>query len=156
MNFLIIFCAKYLLFVSVVIAGASFLFAGKAIKMRTIWLGATASLIALIITEISARFIYDARPFVVKNIQPLIQHPADNGFPSDHTLAAALIAFIVFTYNKKMGSILVILAFLTGASRVLALVHHPLDIIGSFLIALSSTLVSYYALKVSAGRKTEV
>lgn len=147
MSFIIIFCAKYLLFISIAIAAFVFLLASKTKKIKAIYIGLISSLAALIITKISAHFIYDPRPFAVKNIQPLIQHAADNGFPSDHTLVAALIASIVFTFNKKAGLVLLLIAILIGASRILAEVHHPLDIIGSIFIALISVGIGLFGVE---------
>lgn len=147
MNFLIILCAKYLLFISALITGIFFLCSDKIIKKKLVWPGITSSLISFLLAKISAHFIYDARPFVVSNIQPLIQHAADNGFPSDHTLVASLASFIVLIFNKKTGLILMLCTILIGVARVLSGIHHPLDVIGSIVIALVSVILAQYILK---------
>lgn len=142
MNSITIFCAKYLLFISMIIGALLWLRSNKQTRKIICTLTAASSLIALVLTEISSKFINDPRPFVVKNIQPLIQHAADNGFPSDHTIVASLIAFVVYNINKKIGVFLFFLAIMIGTSRVVAQVHHPLDIVGGIVIAYISVFFS--------------
>lgn len=148
MNLIIIFSAKYLLFISVAIALVSFVVARKDLtdKVKILWRGGISSLIALVIKEVSAKVFYDPRPFVVKNIEPLIPHAADNGFPSDHTLLAAVITLIVFTYNKTLGVILFIITLIIGSSRIVAEIHHPIDIIASIAIAFVAFYLSRFIL----------
>lgn len=98
---------------------------------------------AYLIAKISALFINDPRPFVARHIQPLIPHVADNGFPSDHTLLTMTIASIIYAYNKKLGVALFVIAGLIGITRVLANIHHPLDIIGATVIAIGATTIVF-------------
>ena len=91
--------------------------------------------LSYIAAKIISHFYFDPRPFVVGNFTPLIPHAADNGFPSDHTLLGAAIAFAIFRFNKKLGLLLLFFAILVGFSRVLAGVHHASDIAGSIVIA---------------------
>lgn len=147
MDFFIIFGAKYL-FVLIILTALVYFFTLPKNKKRDFLL---FSLIALptiyIVAKISSLFFYDPRPFVSENIVPLLPHIADNGFPSDHTLISATIAMIVFFYNKKIGALLLIIATIVGISRVLAGVHHPIDIIASFFIAIIvSSLIYFYIL----------
>jgi len=88
------------------------------------------------VAKIGSLLYFDARPFVVGNFIPLFSHIPDNGFPSDHTLLAGALAVITFFYNKKTGLIFFLLSFLVGASRVMAGVHHWMDVFGSLVIAL--------------------
>lgn len=91
--------------------------------------------IIYIAAKIGSLLYFAPRPFVIENFTPLIPHAADNGFPSDHTLLAGAIASIIFLYNKKIGAVLFMLAFLVGISRVLVGVHHFTDIAGSIVIS---------------------
>ena len=84
---------------------------------------------------------------MVENITPLFPHVPDNGFPSDHVLLAAGIAAILMPFSKKWSIILWIIAFIIGAARVYAGVHHWIDILASMLIALLSLLLSYLIIK---------
>jgi membrane-associated phospholipid phosphatase len=60
-------------------------------------------------------------------------------------LLAATIASIVFLKSKTFGLFLWLLAILVGLGRILALVHHPIDIIASAVIAIVATVIAYYA-----------
>ncbi len=135
LNILIVFTAKYLFILVVLISIGITLLASKQKKREIIRLSILALPISFILAKILSFFINDPRPFVLEHIQPLIAHIADNGFPSDHTLLTMTIAAIFFQFNRKLGILLSLLALLVGISRVLAKVHHPLDIRGSIVIA---------------------
>ncbi len=136
--------AKYLYLMSVFIAVAFFFKTDNPTKKKVLLLAFISLPLSLIVARISALFIKDTRPFVIEHVKPLIAHAADNGFPSDHTLLTMAIASVVFAYNKKVGIVLFVVAFLVSASRILALVHHPLDIIGSTVIAVGVTALVYF------------
>jgi membrane-associated phospholipid phosphatase len=87
---------------------------------------------------LAAAAIYtDPRPFVVDlSIKPLFAHPADNGFPSDHTALAATVALVVMMYRRWLGAALLAAGIVLGAARVAAHVHHVPDIAAGVLIAL--------------------
>jgi undecaprenyl-diphosphatase len=79
----------------------------------------------------------DPRPFVQDpSIHPWFSHPADNGFPSDHTAVAALTAFVVVRRRLGTGLVLLAITVLIGAARVLAHVHHVQDVVAGFVIGL--------------------
>ena len=143
-NILIILVAKYFFVVSILIAILSFFLADRKRKKDLFILALFTLPVALLIAKISGHFINDPRPFVVDHIKPLIAHAADNGFPSDHTLLTMTLAAIVFAYNKKFGIILFIIALLVGTARVLAHIHHPLDIFGATVIAIGTTGIVFF------------
>ncbi len=133
-----IFSAKYLYLIIVVI---SLWFIVKKINKRIFIFSLIYLSSVLIIAKILSSFFYNPRPFVVKHFTPLIYHAANNGFPSDHSLIAFAFASIVFLFNRKLGFILFILAFLVGMSRVYVGVHHPIDILGSFVISIVVAII---------------
>lgn len=148
MDTIIIFFAKYLhLFI---IAGA-FLFgvlSEPKKRKQLILLALIALPISYGLGEVAGLLIQSPRPFVVEGIAPLIPHAPTNGFPSTHALMSMTIAGIVFVYNKKAGSALVVMALLVGFSRVLAQVHNPIDILGGIFIAIFGTLIGMRILHV--------
>lgn len=83
---------------------------------------------------------------MVNDIAPLFPHSIDNGFPSEHVLLAIVVAGVVFAYNRKLGVILAILGLVVGSARVIANVHHPIDIIGGAAIALISIFCAHWVL----------
>ncbi len=102
--------------------------------------------LSYILGVIARSLWYNPRPFVVKGIEPLIAHVPDNGFPSDHTLLLATLAAIAYHFDKRVSAALWIATLLVGLYRVMAQVHHFVDILGSILIALVSTSLVYFVL----------
>lgn len=151
MDALIIFCAKYLIWI-VVAAGLAFLFFSRDWKRLSIFTAVSLAA-AYAVGKIAGFFWYNPRPFVVGNFTPLVAHAADNGFPSDHMLMAATIASIVFVYNRKLGLVLWALAIFVGAGRVLSGVHHFVDVLASALIAIAVVAVLNYALTLASAQK---
>jgi len=140
---IIIFGARRLTTVMILIAFVFFLRLSRE-KQKEIIVFAIITLPAIyLMAKISSLFYYNPRPFVVENFVPLIPHANNNGFPSDHTLLSAAVASIVYFFNKKVGTLLFVLAFLVGASRVLAGVHHVIDVAGSIIIASAVSFLVY-------------
>ncbi|MBI2591003.1 MAG: phosphatase PAP2 family protein [Candidatus Blackburnbacteria bacterium] len=140
MDALLVTFAKHSYILSVVLGLVILVLSTQRKKLAVLTIASLP--LSLIISRIASKFIIDPRPFVVNNTTPLIPHAPDNGFPSDHTLLVATIAAIIFIYNKKWGMVLAFLAFLVGASRVYAQVHHWLDIGGSFIVALTAVYLA--------------
>lgn len=143
MDLLIIFGAKYLYLVIVAAAIVYIFFQSKELRWKIILCAAIALPLIYIVAKIVGYFYYDSRPFVVGEFTPLIPHSADNGFPSDHTLFASALAAVIFFFNRKLGIVLFALAFLVGVARVLAGVHHFIDIFGSIVIASVTTYIVF-------------
>jgi undecaprenyl-diphosphatase len=150
---MIVILAKYLFLVSFAIVGIVFFTLSKKDKKKMFFLSLFSGIISVILLKISAMLVNDPRPFVVNHVIPLIPHVADNGFPSDHTLLTMWLALVVYFYNKKLGIVLIIVSITVGISRVLALVHHPIDIIGSMIIAIISVFISSLIVKKQLSNK---
>lgn len=144
---LIIFSAKYLFVIVVLASVGSALYLRKDKKENLLRASVIALPLALALGKILSRLIINPRPFVVENVQPLIAHAADNGFPSDHVLLTATVAVLVFTQNRRLGTILFALALSVGAARVAAQVHHVSDILGSALVAIAATYIATLIVK---------
>ena len=144
MNTIIVLVAKYLFVVSIALASFVFYRSKPEVRQKLLWLSIITLPLSLVIAKLSSLAIYDPRPFVVMHVTPLIAHAADNGFPSDHTLLTMTIATIIFVYNKRWGMGLAVIALMVGASRVAAMVHHPLDIAGSVVIAIVATYLGVW------------
>lgn len=143
MDAFFIFVAKYLVGFSIVIGGFYFLVQPRLLRKKILLLAIISGLLAGVIALIASRLYVDPRPFVVGNFIPLIAHAPDNGFPSDHALLTGWIASVVFAYRKRVGLLLWGIAILVGVARVYVGVHHPIDIIGAFVICLVATVVGY-------------
>jgi undecaprenyl-diphosphatase len=133
MDAFVIFCAKYLIWIEL------FAVAGFSVWHipRRDWLAFV--LPVLVVAFLAARALslayWSDRPFT-QGARALIEHAADNGFPSDHMLLAGTLAAVVLYYHRLWGIFFFAVAFLIGMSRVAAGVHSVLDIIASAVVAL--------------------
>ena len=152
MNAIIIFIASYIYLLSVLFFGAYFFSLSRVARRRFFLISVFTFPLSYITGVLAGHLYYNPRPFVVLHITPLVQHAADNGFPSDHALLMGTIAAVVTVFNRRLGIGLWVLAILVGTARVMAAVHHPLDILAAFLIAIGATATVVFLLR---GRGTE-
>lgn len=136
MEAIIIFGAKYLFLLSPLIALVFFLKLPRQQRKSLALLGVFVLPVSYFVGWVVSQFYFSELPFVVGGFEPLIPHVADNGFPSHHTLFTAAIAAVVYVYNKNIGAYLWLIAILVGVSRMMAGVHHLIDVLGAILIAL--------------------
>jgi undecaprenyl-diphosphatase len=147
MDAFFIFCAKYLYLAAVLIILWVFVAQSRDHKKRMIAIGLATLVIAFILDVIAGHLYFDARPFVVGAFTPLISHAADNGFPSDHTILVSALAMVAWYFNKKASWLIWAVAFIVGAARVYVGVHHPIDILGSAVLAIIAGVSAHYAVR---------
>jgi len=136
MNSLIVAVAQYLFFVILAAAAVIWLLLPLPDKVGLAMQAAVSLAIAVVLVKLAGAVHADPRPFVVDpSIKPLFAHPADNGFPSDHTALAATVALVVMTYRKGLGAVLLAASLILGAARMVAHVHHGQDIVAGLLTA---------------------
>ncbi|OVE78970.1 hypothetical protein BVY00_01560 [bacterium G20] len=160
MDNLIIFGAKYLIFIIAAVTLAVWL----QIKGKTQWQFAAAVIIAgitaVILSKLASSLYYHQRPFAVQNIQPLVSHSGDNSFPSDHTIMATTLGMVIYFYHRRLGMYVLVLALIVGIARVAAHVHWPVDIAGGLVLGAVSGWVGYFLAKklllAPGGKKTAV
>jgi len=147
MGSVIVFGAKYLILILLLIAIAAVFKQSKENRMKILIFAVITLPVAYIVAKIASLLYYDPRPFVVGppagGFTPLVAHIADNGFPSDHTLLSSTAAAVIYYFDKKTGTVLFALALLVGIARVLAGVHHVIDVAGSFMIAIAIPFFIY-------------
>lgn len=75
------------------------------------------------------------RPYETLPITPLI-HKDTHGcsFPSNHTASAFVLAITALSLSPALFAVMLILAFLTGLSRLAAGLHWPEDILAGALL----------------------
>lgn len=85
------------------------------------------------------------RPFVTLGVAPGAAYLNNPGFPSDHALFVFTLTLAVWlgTRDKLWTVILLALSLLVSAGRVLALVHTPLDVLGSAVVVAVAGLLWY-------------
>jgi undecaprenyl-diphosphatase len=135
------FVGRYFFLISVVVVALYWLRAKVSVKISLAWHVIAGGVLAVVLAVIAGHLYYDPRPFVTHHLVPLIAHAADNGFPSDHALLTAFLAFTMLLYSRSTGIFLLVIALLVSWARVAAHIHNPRDIVGSFVIALVAVVV---------------
>ncbi|HRN97244.1 MAG TPA: phosphatase PAP2 family protein [Candidatus Saccharibacteria bacterium] len=136
MDIFIIFIAKYFIVIPIIAAiFVAWRFKNRKDILKFILVVLVGGILSLILAKVASMLWYNPRPFVVGNFTPLIPHAADNGFPSDHVLLASFLGWTILRYSKKIGIGVLVVAAIIGISRVMAGVHHPIDVIGSFVVS---------------------
>lgn len=138
MDAVAVFAAKYLFLAPIVALGGYFLWQSWETKKRMVWFAVPSLLLTYVVGTIGNHLYIDPRPFVVRHSIPLVSHAPDNGFPSDHTLLLAALAILATYWEWRLGVLLWIIAFAVGAARVYVGLHHPIDVIGSIVIAVAA------------------
>src|SRR5918911_1623581 len=116
------FLANYLIFVdgfAAAVVIASLLYRRpRFLGFR--WAVAAAVLLVLsyVFAQVGGLLYYDPRPFAVGHFQPLIPHAADNGFPSDHALVAAVLVAVVALVDILWALPFALLAIVIDWARV--------------------------------------
>ena len=144
MNFLIVFAARYLIYLSLF----SIPYLWIRHKRHDLIRISVSVVVAFAISEV-LNFLFPApRPFVAEGLTPLVEVPLSEyyaSFPSGHATFLAALGTAVFFTEKRMGVLIFILGILTGIGRVLAGVHYPVDILGGFLIGIMVASLSKFA-----------
>lgn len=151
MDALITVTAQYLLFVLVAIAAGVWLVQNRNVKVRL----AAEAVMGLIVVGIgiwlAGHLHTDPRPFVHDpHSAPLFPHPADNGFPSDHSAAGGLLAVLVVRYQRTLGAVVGMGAVAIAWARVAAHVHHGQDVVAGLAIGAVAGALAVVAVRLLA------
>ena len=135
---------------SVVLLGLWFGWADQAMRerhQRGVMLAGIGVGIASAMVKISNMVYFRPRPFDSIDVELLFYPPTDSSFPANPVAITVAMAAGVWVANKRMGTIMYIVAFVYGCSRVYSGVFYPLDILGGALIGLSASYLVYFVLK---------
>ena len=131
--------AAYGLYVCVLLLGVAWLRRRPRGVLLPFIIGAA---VAVAIDALAGAVYHDTRPFVVLGVAPLIAHGVDNGFPSDHSAAAAFIAIATLFIDIPFGVLACLVAFAIGIARLYCLLHSPADVIAGWAIGALPALVA--------------
>jgi len=82
------------------------------------------------------------RPFVaLPDLRPLFMKGGLDAFPSGHSVFFSALALPVFYFNKKLGVVFLLGAFLIGLSRIIAGVHWPSDVLAGWGIGFVVSMI---------------
>ena len=88
-----------------------------------------------------------SRPCWLEQVPLLIANPSDYSFPSGHTLASVIGAFMLTAANRKFGVAAIPLAALIGFSRLYLYVHFPSDVLASVVLGTAIGMATTYIMK---------
>jgi undecaprenyl-diphosphatase len=131
MEFLIIFAARYLVFLSLLSLPCLWIKGKRGDSVRVL----ASAAVAFLLAEGLDILFHAPRPFVAGGFEPLVSVPVSEyyaSFPSGHATLMAALGMAVFFSEKAVGLIIAILAVVTGIARVAAGVHYPVDILAGF------------------------
>ena len=146
MHGVITFIANYALIVPIIGVVLVWLsLESKSQKTQFLIKALVGAVVIILLARVGSWLYYNPRPFVVGNFTPYFPHPNNNGFPSDHTLFTSYLALLVLSYNRKLGLLLLIVAATIVLARVIAGVHHLVDIVGAFALSgITVGVMQYY------------
>ncbi|MDG0793442.1 undecaprenyl-diphosphatase [Cohnella ginsengisoli] len=129
------FCAQDIVFAMIAILGILW-FTGKKQNQKAVFFAAVTACAAMLIGSlVISPAVQHPRPFATHQVHQLVAHAADYSFPSDHAMLAFSIAFSVLLVKRRIGMLLLVLAVVTGFSRVYVGVHYPADIAGAAVLS---------------------
>jgi hypothetical protein len=116
---------------------------GETRWKRACTAGLFAAALGLVANQAISHVWDRARPYEAHaSIVPLLPRSADPSFPSDHATAALSIAFGVFFVSRRAGWFFLGFATLVSASRVLAGMHYPTDVLASLVVAVACGFIA--------------
>jgi membrane-associated phospholipid phosphatase len=135
--------AQYGLFVVAAAAAGVWLTAPRSDKVSLAVEAVVAMVLVAVMVKVAGAAHADPRPFVANPaVKPLFTHPADNGFPSDHTALATAVSVVVWRYRRSVAWAMLVVSVLIGVARVAAHVHHTQDIVAALIIGLVAATVA--------------
>lgn len=155
MHSITIFLARYLVFLMPLLPLYLLLKMKRPLQIRLVVQAILATALAFALAKLTTHLISSPRPFISDGVTPFFMSARDNGFPSDHTLLAGLVAFTTLLYSRRFGYVAVVLAIMVGTARVVAGVHHAIDIAGGLLLSGLSVLLVNLAAQRYYGRRAK-
>jgi undecaprenyl-diphosphatase len=99
------------------------------------------------VVAITNAFYFRSRPFNVlppDQVHLFFYRPTDSSFPSNFAAVLFAPAIAVFVSNRRVGTILLIIALIGGFGRVFIGIHYPSDVLGGAAYGAFASLVAYW------------
>lgn len=103
-------------------------------------------LVSILIAQILRKTINRTRPFITLCKKPIVYHRATSSMPSNHSVCISIIMMGLLRLGIFNAYSIIILCVLACVSRIMALVHYPLDVIFGVCLGISIGTISYYIL----------
>lgn len=114
-------------------------------SLRTFIAAGLAALAAVGIAGLIGLVDYVPRPFVAEHFIPLIQHPADSSFPSDHLAALGAVCGAAWFTARRLSVATGVVAAAVAFARVYVGVHWVTDVAAGFGLGVIAGVVIWYA-----------
>lgn len=79
--------------------------------------------------------VHRPRPCWLYEVELIAKIPTDFSFPSGHTYASFVSAFVIFGFNVRQGVAALVVAALIAFSRMYLYAHFPTDVLGGIALA---------------------
>ncbi|MHB8612785.1 MAG: phosphatase PAP2 family protein [Candidatus Dormibacteraceae bacterium] len=87
---------------------------------------------------------YVPRPFVAEHFTPLISHPPDASFPSDHLAALGALCGACWFTARRLSIAIAFVAIAVAFARVYVGVHWVTDVVGGFGLGAVAGVLAWY------------
>lgn len=130
------FAAKYIIYIFGVYLAYIWLVRNRY-RQEVLFTG-YAALFGLGINLLITQFYFHPRPFMIPTGTLLIAHAYESSFPSDHATIMFSISLMLLAFRdlSRTGAMFLMFSCVSGLARVYSGLHFPIDIAGSFLVAL--------------------
>ncbi len=94
----------------------------------------SVAVVSLVVDMIMKPYFDRVRPFEVTGFPLIVDVPTSESFPSGHTAYSFAAATAILIYDRRLGIVAMILACLTGFSRMYLYVHWPTDVLAGAVV----------------------
>jgi undecaprenyl-diphosphatase len=140
-------CAKFLPIVFALVLVGLWL-TWRPTNQRAAFLAGVSALVALGIGQLIGIALPRPRPYLSYQVNLLIDPSTDTSFPSDHATLGFAVAVLVWRYDRRAGTVLMLLALVLAFARVFVGAHYPSDVVGGAVLgAVTSIAIGAFSEK---------
>ncbi|HLZ21148.1 MAG TPA: phosphatase PAP2 family protein [Ktedonobacterales bacterium] len=133
--------ANYLVFFGVFVLAWLYI---RQRSLRTFIAAGLAGVAAVGMAGLMGLVDYVPRPFVAEHFIPLIQHPADSSFPSDHLAALGAVCGATWFAARRLSVATGVVAVVVAFARVYVGVHWVTDVAAGFGLGVITGMTFWY------------
>lgn len=112
----------------------------KPINQRAAFLAGLSALVALGMGQLVGMGFPRPRPYLAHPVHLMIAPTADTSFPSDHATLGFAVAVLVWRFNRRVGTALLLLALILAFARIFVGAHYPTDVLGGAVLGTATSL----------------